>query len=448
MRPLVLTLFFLSALPVLAQTPDGFPDHFRPYTRAFALVDGRVETVTNGTLERATIVIRDGRIEAIGTDIPVPADAERIDASGLTVYPGLIDAGTRIGIQEVGSLSETVDVDEIGEVTPHVEALTAVNPNSALIPVARVGGVTTALAVPQGGLLPGTAALVDLFGYTPEQMAVGFEGVMLEWPSALKRGPFDQRTPEKVTEQYTESIERLDAAWHDATVWAYADSAHTADDTNAAPGFQPEAQALTPVVRGERLLLVQVDRAQDILNALTWLGRHRRVRAALVGAAEGWRVADRISAAGLPVIAGPVLALPTRPSDRYDRAYTNAALLRRAGVTVSLRTNDAENIRNLPFHAGFAAAYGAEYGFDRQAALEAVTINPARLFGVADRLGSLEVGKEATLFLADGDCFEPATHVRHLFIRGWRLPLTSRQTDLYEEFLQRAPGVGPEGGGE
>jgi len=424
------------------------PEGFRPYTRPFALVGGRVETVTNGTLERATVVIRDGRIEAVGPDVAIPPDAEVIDVAGLTLYPGMIDAGTRLGLQEIGSSEETQDFDEVGNFTPHVEALTAVNPNSVLIPVTRVGGVTTVLAVPQGGTMPGTAALVDLFGYTPEQMDAGFRGVVLEWPSSLKRGGFDRRTPEKIAEAYEEAVEGIDQLWREAAVWARADSAHRADGRNTSATFQPEAAALAPVLRGERLLLVQVDRAPDIVNALAWLARYPRVRAALVGVAEGWRVADRIAAAGLPVVTGPVLALPSRGGDRYDRPYTNAGLLHRAGVQVSLRTNDAENVRNLPFHAGFAAAYGAEHGFDRQAALAAVTINTARLFGVDDRLGSIEVGKEATLFVADGDPFEPATHIQHLFIRGWHLPLTSRQTELYDEFLHRATGVGPEAGGE
>jgi imidazolonepropionase-like amidohydrolase len=155
------------------------------------------------------------------------------------------------------------------------------------------------------------------------------------------------------------------------------------------------------------------------------------------GVAEGWRVADEIAAAGIPVITGPVLSLPTRQSDRYDRAYTNAAMLHKAGVKVALRTNDAENVRNLPFNAGFAAAYG----MGKEAALKAVTIVPAEIFGLADEVGSLEKGKLANLFVTDGDPFEPKTQVKHLFISGYNVPLDSRHIRLYNEFLEREPGL-------
>ncbi|HEX8298508.1 MAG TPA: amidohydrolase family protein, partial [Rubricoccaceae bacterium] len=176
--------------------------------------------------------------------------------------------------------------------------------------------------------------------------------------------------------------------------------------------------------------------ADDIVAALAWL-KEKNVRAVLTGAAEGWRVADQIAAAGLPVLVGPVLTLPTRDADRYARPFENAGMLAAAGVLVAIRSEEEDNARNLPFHAGFAAAYGSEFGFGPAEALAAVTINPARIFGVDDRLGSLEIGKDATLFVADGDPFEARTHVTALFIRGQQVPLVSRQTELYEEFLNR-----------
>ncbi len=434
MRSLLL-LALLAALPARAQDPV-----IRAEARPFALTNVRIETVARGVIERGTVVLRDGRIAAVGADVAVPADAEVVDCDGLTLYPGMIDGGTRLGLTEIGAVDETTDLDEIGDVTPQMEALTAVNPNSVLIPVTRPAGVTTVLAVPTGGLLPGTAALVNLHGYTPEAMFAGFRGVVLEWPSGVRRRGSDDRTEEKRKEELDEAMERLDAMWDEAETYARIDSA-------LAPGaqrpFQPEAAALAPVVRGETALLVEVNAAADILKALDWLEKRPRLRAVLTGVAEGWRVADRIAAAGLSAIVGPVLALPTRGSDRYSRAYENVALLRRAGVPVALRTTEAENVRNLPFHAGFAVAYGREHGFDRAAALRAVTLAPAEIFGVADRLGSIEVGKDATLFAADGDPFEPRTQIRHLFIGGYRVPLVSRQTALYDEFLRRDPGLAP-----
>ena len=435
MRPLLLALAALTALPAFAQGPQ-----YRARAGTFALTDCRIETVTRGTIERGTVVIEDGRITGVG-DAAVPAGATQVACGGGTVYPGMIDGGTRLGLQEIGSQSETQDYDEVGDVTPQMKALTAINVSSVHIPITRVSGVTTTLSVPQGALMPGTAALVNLHGYTPEQMATGFEGVVLNFPMSGRRGRFDRREQEAIDKAAKEAIEKLDEVWEQAVLYARIDSARIAGTPDGEMAYQPEFQALLPVVRGTMPLLVEANSATDIAKAIEWL-EGKDVRAILTGVAEGWRVADRIAEAGLPVITGPVTGLPTRASDRYDRTYQNAALLAQAGVPVALRTDDGmQNYRNLPFHAGFAVAYGEELGFDRQAALEAVTITPARIFGVDDDLGSVEVGKRATLFVADGDPFEPATQVTALFIDGYQVPLVSRQSELYEEYLQRVPGL-------
>jgi imidazolonepropionase-like amidohydrolase len=209
--------------------------------------------------------------------------------------------------------------------------------------------------------------------------------------------------------------------------------------------YVPEMEALLPVVRGEVPLLIEANDAQDILEAIEWVER-RGLRAVLTGVLDGWRVADRLAASGIPVIAGPVHALPLRESDRYDFPYANPGLLHQAGVQVALRTTSlgmgsVENSRNLPFEAAFAAAYGESAGFGRREALEAVTIVPARIFGLEGELGSIEAGRRATLFVASGDPFETASQITHLFIDGYRVPLASRQTELYHEYLNRQPGL-------
>ena len=445
MRLTLPALALLVAAPALAQGPQ-----YRARAGTFALTDCRIETVTRGAVERGTVVIEDGRIAAVG-EAAVPGGAVVVPCNGGTVYPGFIDAGTRIGLQEVGSVDETQDYDEIGDVTPQMLALTAVNPSTIHVPITRLSGVTTALAVPEGGLMPGTAALVNMHGYTPAQMAAGFEAVVLNFPTTGRRGPFDRREQEAIDKASKEALEKLDETWEQAALYARIDSARAAGARAGGEGampYQPEFAALLPVVRGERVLLVEVNAAADIVKAIEWLDG-RGVSAVLTGVAEGWRVADQIAEAGLPVVVGPVLGLPTRASDRYSRPYENAALLAQAGVRVALQTQDRmQNYRNLPFHAGFAVAFGREFGFDRQAALEAVTINPARMFGVDDRMGSVEVGKQATLFVADGDPFEPATEVTAVFVDGYQVPLVSRQTELYEEYLNRQPGLTTPPGGE
>ena len=435
------TLVLLAA--VLGSTAAAQGPQYRAQAGPFALTDCRIETVSGGVIDNGTVVIEGTDIVAVGAGVAAPAGARVVPCDGATVYPGFIDGGTRLGLVEIGSIRETQDTDEIGDVVPQMRALTAVNPSSVSIPVTRVSGVLAALAVPTGGMMPGTAGLIRLHGYTPEQMAAGFEGVVLNFPSSARRGSWDRRSKEAIEKDAEKKLDAVNAVWDEAVAYARIDSARAASGSAEPMPYNPELAALLPVLRSERVLLVEANAAGDIVAALEWLDETAGdgVRAVLTGAAEGWRVADQIAEAGLGVITGPVTGQPTRASDRYDRAYTNVALMAQAGVPVALRTQEAENVRNLPFTAGFAVAYGRELGFDRAAALRAVTLTPAELLGVADRLGSIEVGKEATLFVVDGDPFEPGSQVRETFVAGYRVPLVSRHTELFDEYLDRRPAL-------
>ncbi len=397
----------------------------------FALTNAAVETVTKGRLENATVIIRNGIIEAVGPGVSIPPDAQVIDCKDLTIYPGMVDGGTRLGLQEIESLSLTQDYDELGELTPEMDALTAVNPNSVLIPVTRVSGVTSVITYPSGGLFPGTAALINLQGYTPEQMYGGFKAIVINFPSSGRRGRYDKRSDEDIKKDGDKAVKKLNDTWDRVRMYASIDSA-----TTGKADYNPELAALVPVLKGKMTALIEANKESDILAALKWI-KEQKIKAVLTGVAEGWRVADSIALAGIPVITGPVMAMPTRDNEPYDQAYKNAGLMQKAGVKVALRTDEAENVRNLPFNAGFAAAYG----MGRDEALRAVTIIPAEIFGVADKIGSIEVGKRANLFVSTGDPFEPSTAIKYLFIDGWNIPMESRQTLLYDEFLHRAPGM-------
>jgi imidazolonepropionase-like amidohydrolase len=431
--------FLSSLLALLLVLSPAFGQKTPGRQGTFAITNAQIVTVTNGTIETGTIVVRDDTIAAVGTNVVIPDDAEIIDATDHHVYPGLIDSGTRLGLVEVGSLDETQDDSEIGDLTPQMRALTAVNPNSVNIPVTRVSGVTTVITEPSGGLLPGTAALIDLHGYTPTQMLHGgVEMIVLDFPSTGRRGPWDRRSEEEIEKAAKEAMEKLNDVWDRAELYARIDSARAADDAPQMPEYTPAMDALVPVVRGAMPLMIKASAAADITSALEW-AEERGVRDQMVlsGVQDGWRVADDIAEAGVPVLTGPVLSIPSRESDRYDKAYANAGLMHEAGVTLALRSGEAENVRNLPFHAGFAAAYG----LGKEEALRAVTIVPAQIFGVDDRLGSIEVGKQANLFVTDGDPFETKTQVRHLFIDGYKIPMESRHSKLYDEFLNRNPGA-------
>lgn len=421
-------IFIMFLLPSLSFAQiEG--EVVKPRGGKFLLQNATIITVTQDTIDQGSVLISGGKIEAVGTDLQ-EQDATIIDCSGLYIFPGMIDSGTRLGLVEVNSVAETQDFMEIGPVSPQMEALSAINPNSVAIPVTRVSGVTTTLAIPAGGIFPGTSALINLNGYTPDQMYTGFKGVVMNFPSSARTGNWDKRTDDVVKKENEKEMENLNQIWEKASTYQKLFSA------GAELEYYPEMHQLAKVVSGELALLLEVNTAEDIEKALLWL-EDKEIKVILTGVAEGWRVAGKIAEAKIPVITGPVLSLPTRQSDRYDAPYTNPGKMLEAGIQVALRTNDAENVRNLPFNAGFAAAYG----MGKEEALRAVTIVPAQIMGVDDILGSIEVGKSATLFVSDGDPFETQTQIKHVFIDGYQVPMSNRHIRLYQEFLERSPGL-------
>lgn len=401
---------------------------------AFLLKNATIETITKGSVQGDLLIV-DGKIADIGSSLVAPAAAKTIDCSGKFIYPGFIDAGTNLGTVEVSAVSLTRDNNEIGEIKPHLEALTAVNPSATAIPVTRVSGVTTVLTMPEGGTIPGKAALINLVGYSPDEMYAGFEAVRMNFPSGSPRWRGDRRSAEDIKKEQDKNLKEIKDLWEEVKLFAKIKAAKEKDPT-IKQTYNPQLEALVPVVMGEAALLIEVNQAKDILSALKWI-KENEVKAVLTGVDEGWRVGKEIAEAGVPVIAGPVIRIPTRGSDRYDAAYTNPGLMHKAGVTVAIRSNDTENVRDLPFHAGFAAAYG----MGREEALKAITIVPAQIMGMESSLGSLEVGKMANLFICDGDPFETKTQIEQVFIQGWEIPMNSRHSLLYDEFLERSPGV-------
>jgi len=401
----------------------------------FAITNATIHTVTNGLIENGTVLIDGTNITFVGKNAKITDVYQRIDGTGKHVYPGLIDSGTQLGLTEIGAVAVTRDQAELGSFNPHVKAFTAINPNSASIPVTRVNGVTTVISHPVSGRISGKAALVDLYGYTPDSMAVMAEaGMYINWPGALKRGSFDDRKPDEVEEDYKENLKELDDFIAKARFYH---EMMTAFENDPANKMEPEKNrrldAMRPVVGGDLPLIVSVNQEKDIKNAIAWIKENNFDNAILSSVEEGWRVADKIAEADLPVLVGPVLDQPARDYEHYQQAYRNASLLNDAGVLVAIRTGDAANVRNLNYNAGFAAAYG----MGRLEAMKAVTINPAKIFGVEDKLGSIEAGKQANLIISDGDPFEPLDTIEQVFIRGYKIPMESRHTKLFEQFLNR-----------
>lgn len=400
----------------------------------FAITDATIHTVTNGVIENGTVLIDGEKIAYVGEDAEITSDYERIEASGQHVYPGFMDAGTRLGLQEIGAVAVTNDQAELGDFNPHVRAFTAVNPSSVNIPVTRVNGVTHVISMPVSGRLSGKATLIDLYGYSPDSMAVTPNAAIhLNWPNSKKGGWWDDRTEEEVEKEYKDAIKKLNDFWSKAEFY---DKMMTAFGQNSKDKKQPDAdkkmQAMREVVNGSIPVIISVDAKQDILDALEWIEKHPEAEFILAGVQDGWRVADEIADAGLPCLVS-TLYTPERDYDNYQRPYQNPAKLHDAGVKVAIATGETENVRNAPYNAGYAATYG----LGKEEALKAITINAAEIFGVSDKLGSIEEGKQANLFIADGDPFEPMTNINQVFIRGNKIPMISRHTQLYEQYLNR-----------
>ncbi|MEX2602371.1 MAG: amidohydrolase family protein [Balneolaceae bacterium] len=399
----------------------------KPAYGDFAITNATVHTVTNGIIEGGVVLVEEGEITHVGSNVRVPDSVHRIDATGLHLYPGFIDSFTHLGLVEISAVPVTVDHRELGTHNPQVQAVTAINPHAVAIPVTRVGGVTTVISSPASSQVAGKAALIDLWGYTPEAMAVTERAALVvEWPSL----PADTSN-EDAMERYESQRDELDDYWQDAQFYESMISAYNQGEaTTSRPERNLRLEAMREVVRGEIPVILRVNRERDILKALEWISNYPEISFLFQGVAEGWRVASRIAEAEVPVIVN-TLYTPLRSYDNYQRPYQNPGLLAEAGVLVLLGTGETENVRNLLFEAGYAAAYG----LGREEALKSITINPARAWGVEDRFGSIEPGKQANLVLTDGDPFEPSTHIHNVMINGYLIPMESRQQQLFEEFL-------------
>lgn len=379
----------------------------------------------------------DGVITAIGTDVAIPAGATVIDGTGLSVYPGMIDSGSSVGLIETDSVPGTVDTSELGELNPNAQAAVAINPHSELIPVTRVSGVTHVVSTPEGGIISGQSALIQLAGWTPSEMVVKTPVAMnIRFPrirsAPLVDAPLDEDAEKERTKTYKRDLDRLRDLFRDALAYARAAAARTSDPKVRRFDRDLVLEALVPVVEGRVPVVMHANLARDIKAALEF-GDEFELKVILSGAQDIARILPDIKRRNIPVLLGPILALPAREDDPYDLLFTNAKTLYDNGIRFAIQTSDAHNTRNLPYHAASCAAFG----LPQDEALKAITIYPAQIFGVADRLGSLEVGKQANVIITDGDPLEIRTNVKRVFIAGQDISMDSRHTLLYEKFEKR-----------
>ena len=439
MRIIVAILF--SACSVLAQQ-IGYPttqEGVNPPRGVFAIRNARIVTVSGPDIENGTVVIRDGKIEAVGANVSVPSGAQTIDGHGLSVYPGMIDAGTNMGLVEVPQgASGTVDTTEVGDLNPNAKAIIAVNPHSAHIAVTRVEGITNTLTAPAGGLISGQAALINLLGTAPKEMAVVPQAALvINYPRIGGGGGFGGfQQPANLSETLAANerqLEQIRKMLRDAEAYGRSQDAYAKDKSLPRPDRNVVLESLVPYVRGEQPVIFRADREAEIRGAIRFAGE-MKLKPIILGGDDAWKIAGLLRDKNVPVILTGIFSLPNREDDAYDTLYENPAKLQQAGVRFCISTGDSgPEVRNLPQYAGMAAAFG----LSKADAVKAVTLYPAQILNVADRLGSIETGKMANLVVTDGDLLEVRSHVRYLFIDGRPVGLTSRHTELNDAFKNR-----------
>ena len=433
-RALALVLGASLAVPTWTQTATP---------ASYAIKGGKVFTLAGPAIENGTVLIRDGKIAAVGAGIAIPADAQVIDASGLEVYPGMFDPVTQIGLNEVSAVSATLDVSELGDYNPELVAATAVNPASAHIPITRANGITEVIAAPgttgfdlqSGGLIAGQASAFNLAGWTMDEMQINRSVAMvINWPSIQTR-TFDFATFSIKEKPYADVKKEYDKSVNALGDWMDRARHYAQAKEKGSPALYErdlKLEALVPVVQGKLPVLVVADEARDIRNAVDFCTK-QNLRMILGSGAEAWKVKELLKEKNIPVVLAPTNRLPEQEDTPYDKPYTEPSELFAAGIPIAFSSFGTSFSRRLPQYAGTAVAYGLPH----DEALKAVMLNAAQIFGLADQLGTLEPGKIANVIVTNGDPLELQTQVRYLFIKGQPTSTDNKHRELYEQYRKR-----------
>lgn len=405
--------------------------------RPILIENATIHTVSGGDIHRGGVLIADGRIERVwsGSTPTLGStlfNAERIDAEGLHVYPGLIGANTTTGLVEISAVRATRDYDEVGDMTPEVRAAVSVNPDSTIIPVTRLNGVLTVGVLPTGGLIPGRASLVSLDGWTWEDMTVDDDmGLVVNWPSMrTSNAPWVRTSEEEQRKNSRDRIARIDEFFAQARSYAAARAADDSIETDI------RLDSMAGVLSGETPVLISANELEQIEAAALW-AHETGLKAVIIGGRDSWLCTDLLKRLDIPVIITGTHKTPRRRDSAYDDSFTLPMKLESAGVRWCLATSggafNTPHERNLPYHAATAVAHG----LDRDAAIRAITLSPAEILGAGDSLGSIDRGKSATILLTDGDPLEQTTMIHLALIDGRKVELESKQTELNEKYREK-----------
>lgn len=437
-----LLIVFVLVASVAAQTkkPKNAPAASSATPAAanqtIALKGGRLLTITHGVIENGVVVMQNGRITAVGgAGTAIPSGAKVVDVSGMTVYPGLIDSETHLGLIEVSADRMTNDEIEMSdEIMPHMHVADAFHAETALIPVARINGITNAIVAPASGdTLPGQDSFIQLAGPSATEMLMVRDIAMpLNFTGRQRRNQNFESAKFPFTRMGMATQLRqafLDALDYEQKRAAYEKKKSVPDGkAGSAPKRDLKLEALLPYVHGQKPVVLAAEEPNDVLTALD-LANEFHLRVILNHVTHSASLLDKIAATRLPVIVGPIYEQP-KDSERYDAVFSMPAQLAKRGVKIAFASYDAHQVRNLPYAAGYAVAFG----MPADEALKALTINPAQIWGVDKDLGSLEVGKMGNVVVANGDPLDVRTDVKHVFIQGQEIPLANKQTQLRDQY--------------
>jgi imidazolonepropionase-like amidohydrolase len=441
----IVTRLQLFAVAVCGFALMSSPAWAQATPASYAIKGGKVFTLAGAPIENGTVLIRDGKIVAVGANIAIPADAKVIDATGLEVYPGMFDAVTQIGLAEISQVSATMDVVELGNYNPELIAATAVNPASAYIPVTRANGITEVIAAPgtagfdsqSGGLITGQASAFNLAGWTMDDMQLNRSVAMvINWPSIQTR-TFDFATFSVKEKPYADAKKEYDKSVNELSDWLDRARHYAQAKEKGSPALYErdlKLESLVPVVEGKLPVLVIADDQRDIRNAVEFCAK-QNLKMILGGGAEAWKVKDLLKEKKIPVVLGPTERIPDKEDTPYDKPMTQPSELFAAGIPFAFSSFGTSFSRRLPQYAGASVAYGLPH----DEALKAVMSNAARIFGLSDQLGTIEAGKLANIIVTSGDPLELQTQVKFLFIKGQLTSTENRHSAFYEQYRKRPP---------
>ena len=427
--PIVAIMLLLAATSRLQANPE-IPGA-QPKTPV-ALVGATIHPISGPTLQNGTLLFNKGRIAKIGKGIPIPAGSQVINLKGKHIYPALFDSMTNTGLVEVKAVRASVDEAETGTINPNVKAQVAVNPDSELIPVTRSNGILLTLTAPTGGTVSGQAAVIQLDGWTWEDMTLqASAGMIIKWPNmAAVADWWVEKSAKQQIEDRDKTLKNLRKTFENAEAYRRARKANVKDQA-----YDARWEAMIPVLAGKVPIIVHANEIQQIQAAVAFASEHK-LKMILFGGYDAPRCAQLLKKHQIPVIVGGVYRLPQKRHDPYDEAYTLPERLRQAGLKFCISSYGrfgAANVRNLPYHAAIAAGFG----LPEDEALKAITLSPAEILGVRDRVGSLQAGKDATLIITTGTPLETTTQVEAAFVQGKPVQLNDRHKRLWRKYQQK-----------